>query len=58
VFEFIEGWCNHHRRHSALGYESPAAYEWRHAMSLSAPDAQEELVPVEVGPVGEQVNPG
>jgi putative transposase len=27
VFDFIEGWYNPHRRHSALGYVSPIAYE-------------------------------
>jgi putative transposase len=27
VFEFIEGWYNPHRRHSALDYVSPARYE-------------------------------
>ena len=27
LFEFIEGWYNLHRRHSALDYESPANYE-------------------------------
>ena len=27
VFEFIEGWYNPHRRHSALNYVSPMAYE-------------------------------
>jgi putative transposase len=27
VFDFIEGWYNPHRRHSALGYLSPMAYE-------------------------------
>jgi len=27
VFEFIEGWYNPHRRHSALGYLSPARFE-------------------------------
>jgi len=31
VFEFIEGWYNLHRRHSALQYASPAGYEMRHA---------------------------
>jgi putative transposase len=27
VFEYIEGWYNPHRRHSALDYESPISYE-------------------------------
>ena len=27
VFTFIEGWYNPGRRHSALGYRSPMAYE-------------------------------
>ena len=27
IFEFIEGWYNPHRRHSALDYLSPIAYE-------------------------------
>jgi putative transposase len=27
VFDFIEGWYNPHRRHSALGHRSPIAYE-------------------------------
>jgi putative transposase len=27
IFDFIEGWYNPHRRHSALGFLSPAAYE-------------------------------
>jgi len=31
VFEFIEGWYNPHRRHSALHYASPARYEMGHA---------------------------
>ncbi len=30
VFEFIEGWYNPHRRHSALDYDSPITYERRH----------------------------
>jgi len=30
VFEFIEGWYNPHRRHSALDLESPLNYERRH----------------------------
>jgi len=31
VFEFIEGWYNPHRRHSALQYDSPFGYERRHS---------------------------
>jgi putative transposase len=34
VFEFLEGWYNPHRRHSALGYQSPMRYESTHAMTL------------------------
>ena len=30
VFDFIEGWYNPHRRHSALGYRSPIEYERVH----------------------------
>jgi putative transposase len=30
VFEFIEGWYNPHRRHSALHYLSPMEYEKKH----------------------------
>ena len=30
-FEFIEGWYNPHRRHSSLGYASPAKYEMLYA---------------------------
>jgi putative transposase len=29
LFDYIEGFYNMHRRHSALGYLSPAAYERR-----------------------------
>ncbi len=30
VFQFIEGWYNPHRRHSALNYMSPMEYEKQH----------------------------
>ena len=29
AFDFIEGWYNLRRRHSALAYLSPLDYEWR-----------------------------
>ena len=30
IFDFIEGWYNPHRRHSALSYQSPLRYERTH----------------------------
>jgi putative transposase len=38
VFEYIEGWYNPRRRHSTLGYLSPAEFE-RHHAELTAPRA-------------------
>jgi len=49
VFAFIEGWYNPHRRHSALGYESPAGYE--RSYHLEGNVAEERGEPVGVGPV-------
>jgi putative transposase len=34
LFEYIEGWYNRHRLHSALGYESPLTYERRRGQVL------------------------
>jgi putative transposase len=39
VFQFIEGWYNPHRRHSALDYLSPIDYERNHA---AAPGSDRE----------------
>ena len=36
IFSFIEGWYNRQRRHSALGYASPATYEATHRAALQA----------------------
>ena len=36
IFEFVEGWYNPRRRHSALGYESPIHYEKMHEMHVAA----------------------
>jgi len=33
VFEFIEGWYNPHRRHSSIGYISPARHEEEHDLA-------------------------
>ena len=35
IFAWLEGWYNPHRRHSSLGYRSPANYE-RHALAREA----------------------
>ena len=37
VFSFIEGWYNPHRRHSALDYKSPIAYEETYQSELAIP---------------------
>jgi transposase InsO family protein len=36
IFEYIEGWYNRERLHSALGYRSPAAYEAAHRATTAA----------------------
>jgi len=36
VFDFIEGWYNPRRRHSALGQLSPVNFEKRHATAAAA----------------------
>lgn len=37
IFDFIEGWYNTRRRHSALDYLSPVEYERRAAVALPTP---------------------
>jgi putative transposase len=45
VFEFIEGWYNRHRRHSALDYLSPIDYERRHAAGSNIDQQQQTTAP-------------
>jgi transposase InsO family protein len=35
VFDFIEGWYNPHRRHSALDYKSPMQFERSHVRAAA-----------------------
>ena len=37
VFEFIEGWYNPHRHHSALEYPSLMMYERNHQAEVAVP---------------------
>jgi putative transposase len=37
IFEWLEGWYNPHRRHSALGYLSPVNYERKLLTNETAP---------------------
>jgi putative transposase len=42
LFDYIEGWYNPRRRHSALGYESPLRYERIHASEARRARAPEK----------------
>ncbi len=56
VFDFLEGWYNPQRRHSALGYDSPLRFEQRHALTgwagaISTPAPLVEVTAQEGGSV-------
>ena len=53
VFEFIEGWYNPHRRHSALDYLSPINYERRHAAEPKSESHQPSTKPGQLQRYGE-----
>jgi putative transposase len=42
VFDFIEGWYNPHRLHSALDYQSPIRYEEEHHSRESSPYTEDQ----------------
>jgi len=52
IFEFIEGFYNRRRRHSALGYLSPVAYEQRHAVDPDPHQPASVLAAVKDKPCG------
>lgn len=45
VFDFIEGWYNTQRRHSALAYDSPLAFEQRDAAARNADAMRRRSIP-------------
>ena len=50
LFDFIEGWYNPHRRHSALDYESPLRYERIHAagaLMTTSPENSAAVLPLQ-----------
>jgi putative transposase len=42
LFSWIEGWYNPRRRHSSLGYESPATFESKHQQQNTTPPSRRE----------------
>jgi len=56
LFDYIEGWYNPRRRHSALGYESPLSYERIHAAAPHGALAPEKARAVQ--PLGATLTQG
>jgi putative transposase len=54
IFEFIEGWYNPHRRHSALDFKSPMEYELNH---LGVAQAASPDLSTETGSTRDILNP-
>ncbi len=53
LFRYIEGWYNPHRRHSALGYESPINFENNRERA-----AENTWAPQDIGPTTTSAEPG
>jgi putative transposase len=52
IFEFVEGFYNRRRRHSAIGYLSPVDYEHQHAADPGSPQSAGGLAAVKDKPFG------
>ncbi len=50
IFQFIEGWYNPRRRHSALGYLNPNDYERAEAEAMPWAAARNAYSPARAGP--------
>ena len=56
IFEFLEGWYNPKRRHSALGYLSPKDYERVAAANPASPNTGETLPALPISSVGSMMS--
>jgi putative transposase len=43
IFDYIEGWYNLHRRHSAINYESPMNFERHQSFDYETADVHHEI---------------
>jgi putative transposase len=50
IFEFLEGWYNPHRRHSALAYDSPVRYEQKYQERSATKREQNVAITLPPGP--------
>jgi len=57
LFQFVEGWYNTLRRHSALGYVSPLEFERRHAAAVVDGERPVEIQPTPESEFGAEPPP-